>query len=95
MDSGVDSADFSHGLCEQMAQRASDISNWSNPPDLQAVDLIEAGYFGLVHDSTVAAGGSTACVAVARRDGRLNLAKWVAPTRDAHPRTDPPADRPF
>ena len=62
---------------------------------MQAVDLIEAGYFGLVQGGTVAAGGSTACVAVARRDGRLNLAKSVAPTRDTHRSMDLPADRPF
>ncbi|KAI6246801.1 Protein phosphatase PTC7 fig [Erysiphe necator] len=74
-DSGVDPADFSHGICHYMKYVAStyEKENW-NGSDLHARSLMRYGYNELCHDQFVTAGGSTACVAVARNNGTLEVA---------------------
>ncbi|KAK0119866.1 hypothetical protein ONS95_011296 [Cadophora gregata] len=74
VDSGVDPADFSHGICDYMAHAAytHKAEEW-NPP-LGARSLMQRGYEDICKDDTVRAGGSTACVAVARGDGGLEVA---------------------
>ncbi|KAM0740223.1 hypothetical protein ACQRIT_005407 [Beauveria bassiana] len=78
VDSGVDPADFSHGFCDYMASAA-----WEHQPaaaaatpanSLSARKLMQLGYDAICADKTVLAGGSTACVAVASPDGRLDIA---------------------
>ncbi|OAA71345.1 5-azacytidine resistance protein azr1 [Cordyceps fumosorosea ARSEF 2679] len=78
VDSGVDPADFSHGLCDYMASAA-----WEHPPTpetttttttLTARKLMQLGYDAVCADTSVRAGGSTACVAVASADGLLDVA---------------------
>ncbi|KAK2624461.1 hypothetical protein QTJ16_006411 [Diplocarpon rosae] len=74
MDSGVDPADFAHGICDYMAHAAYTHSpgDWESP--LGARSLMQRGYEEICRDETVPAGGSTACVAVAREDGLLEVA---------------------
>ncbi|PFH55911.1 hypothetical protein XA68_17396 [Ophiocordyceps unilateralis] len=70
VDSGVDPADFSHGLCNFMADAAA----CSDSRPLTARKLMAAGYDALCRDGSVRAGGSTACVAIASPDGIMDLA---------------------
>lgn len=71
-DSGIDSADFAHGFCGYMADSAFSTEERKR---LTARDLMTLGYQKIVADRTVLGGGSTACVAVARGDGSLEVAK--------------------
>ncbi|KAE8356948.1 protein serine/threonine phosphatase 2C [Aspergillus coremiiformis] len=71
-ESRVDPADFSHALCEYMAQSALD---WNAPPEqLRAKNLLQTGYDQVVADESIRAGGSTASVGVGFADGRVELA---------------------
>lgn len=71
----VDPADFSHGLCTYMAREALDWDS-STLGRLHAKSLIQRGYEQLQQDRTIVAGGSTACVGIARPDGTVELAKY-------------------
>ncbi|KAN0072973.1 Protein phosphatase 2C (PP2C)-like domain containing protein [Elaphomyces granulatus] len=69
---GIDPADFSHGLCSYMAKSAL---HWEHPVErLRPKNLIQMGYNMLLEDGSISAGGSTASVGVAQKDGRLELA---------------------
>ncbi|KAL9002549.1 MAG: hypothetical protein Q9188_004528 [Gyalolechia gomerana] len=70
IDSGVDPADFSHGLCQYLTQNAGDHGEGR----LGAQELLEKGYQDVVADEDIAAGGCTACVAVADSSGQLEVA---------------------
>ncbi|PKY07005.1 protein serine/threonine phosphatase 2C [Aspergillus campestris IBT 28561] len=71
-ESRVDPADFSHALCNYMAESALE---WDAPVEqLRAKQLLQAGYDRVVADKTVRAGGSTASVGVGLEDGRVELA---------------------
>ncbi|KAF6837626.1 5-azacytidine resistance protein azr1 [Colletotrichum plurivorum] len=83
VDSGVDPADFSHGLCDYMASTAyghgpvkndSMTKGTGDKESLRARALMQTGYQAICEDNTVIAGGSTACVAVASPDGNLDVA---------------------
>lgn len=74
IDSGVDPADFSHGLCQYLTQNAQD----HGEERLGARELLEKGYKDLVADKSIPAGGSTACVAIADTSGQLEVAKYVS-----------------
>ncbi|KAL4902554.1 hypothetical protein BDW74DRAFT_158018 [Aspergillus multicolor] len=71
-ESRVDPADFSHALCDYMAQAAL---AWDGPAEqLRAKALLQAGYDRVVADESIPAGGSTASVGVGLEDGRIELA---------------------
>jgi protein phosphatase PTC7 len=74
VDSGVDPADFSHGFCDYMAHAAytHKPEEWRVP--LGARSLMQRGYEDICKDPTVPAGGSTACVAIVRESGTLEVA---------------------
>lgn len=72
--SGIDSAHFSHGLCKSMATIARDNEDSGNKIRVQ--DLLRKGYDKVVADRSISGGGSTACIAVARADGNLEVAKY-------------------
>ena len=72
--SGIDSAHFSHGLCEHMIEAAQN-TNETEEKTLSAEKLLQIGYDGVVADKTISGGGSTACVAVGREDGSFQVAK--------------------
>lgn len=71
--SGIDSAHFSHGLCRSMATIARDDEDSENIMRVQ--DLLYKGYAKVVADRSISGGGSTACIAVGREDGNLEVAK--------------------
>ncbi|RFU33576.1 hypothetical protein B7463_g2731, partial [Scytalidium lignicola] len=77
VDSGVDPADFAHGICDYMADTAY---TYSPSPDdekslpLSARALMQTGFERICDDRSVRAGGSTACVGIARADGTLEVA---------------------
>lgn len=71
IDSGVDPADFSHGLCRYLTHNARD----HGKEKLGARQLLEQGYRDVVADEDITAGGSTACIAVGDRFGNLEVAK--------------------
>jgi protein phosphatase PTC7 len=75
-DSGIDSAHFSHGLCQWMA-RIADEAPRSEKRSLAPRTLLRNAYDSIVKDGKIVGGGSTACVAVGDRDGTLRVAKCV------------------
>lgn len=80
IESGVDPAHFSHGLCEHMARAAFEQADSAAQPEssvkrpMSARQLLREGYKRLLYDGQVVAGGSTACVATASPDGVLDVA---------------------
>ncbi|KAL9594804.1 MAG: hypothetical protein Q9219_006818 [cf. Caloplaca sp. 3 TL-2023] len=70
IESGVDPADFSHGLCRYLTQNARDYGE----EKVGARQLLERGYNDIVADADIDAGGSTACVAVGDGAGNLQVA---------------------
>ncbi|EFX03851.1 5-azacytidine resistance protein azr1 [Grosmannia clavigera kw1407] len=79
MDSGVDPADFSHGLCEYMATAANTL-RWPSlaagkaEEPIPARQLIQLGYDAVCRDRSIPAGGSTAVVGVLTPAGLLEVA---------------------
>lgn len=74
IDSGVDPADFAHGFCDYMAHAAYTYQSEEGSPPYTAQSLMQRGYEGICRDDSVKAGGSTACVAIAKADGTLDVA---------------------
>lgn len=74
IDSGVDPADFAHGFCDYMAHAAYTYQPEKDVPPYTARSLIQRGYEDICRDESVPAGGSTACVAIAKGDGTLEVA---------------------
>ncbi|MCJ1226254.1 hypothetical protein MMC12_002904 [Toensbergia leucococca] len=72
-DSGIDSAHFSHGLCEYLI-RTSTKTEESARRKLNPQQLLQQGYEATVADKSIYGGGSTACVATGRDDGTLEVA---------------------
>lgn len=67
---GIDPADFSHGLGTHMAKIAL---KWRDG-ELKPKELLRIGYRTTIADPSISAGGTTACVAVASKDGRMQIA---------------------
>ena len=74
VDSGIDPAHFSHGLCENMIKTAEN-SNATEESTLNAQKLLQSGFDAVVADESITGGGSTACVSVGKGDGSLQVAK--------------------
>lgn len=74
MDSGLDPADFSHGLCEYMACAARTWPKGATTNSLHPKDLLQVGYDEVINDDDIIGGGSTACLAVAEPDGNVEVA---------------------
>lgn len=73
-ESGVDPADFSHGLCAYMASAAREARDEEGGRRVTSRQLMQRGYDAVSDDPSVQAGGSTACVAIGRPDGTLDVA---------------------
>lgn len=73
-ESGVDPADFSHGLCAYMAAAAKEAHEEEGGRRVTSRQLMQRGYDAVSNDPSVQAGGSTACVAIGRPDGTLDVA---------------------
>ena len=74
MESGIDPADFSHGLCERMRVRAL-AAEERGEERVRPGHLLDKAYKDVSNDSSIVGGGSTACIAVGRDDGILEVAK--------------------
>ena len=74
IDSGVDPADFAHGFCDYMAHAAYTYRASEGDAPLNARSLMQRGYEDICKDESVRAGGSTACVGIAKGDGTLEVA---------------------
>lgn len=74
VESGIDPADFSHGLCEYMACAARLWSQESKTASLHPKDLLQVGYDEVIEDNSIVGGGSTACLAVAEPGGNVEVA---------------------
>ncbi|KAF2186825.1 protein serine/threonine phosphatase 2C [Zopfia rhizophila CBS 207.26] len=74
VESGVDPADFSHGLCEYMACAARIWPQGAKTNSLHPKDLLQVGYDEVIADKSIVGGGSTACLAVAEPDGNVEVA---------------------
>ncbi|KAI4601461.1 hypothetical protein KJ359_011590 [Pestalotiopsis sp. 9143b] len=72
-ESGVDPADFSHSFCDYMALAAYEHTPGVSP-NLSAKGLMQKGYDEVCNDKSIHAGGSTACVAIASDDGKIEVA---------------------
>lgn len=73
-DSGIDSADFAHGLCRYMREVAGE-KEAEMEKNVKALRLLQDGYDRLCSDPKIQGGGSTACVAVATAGGTMDVAK--------------------
>lgn len=74
VESGLDPADFSHGLCEYMTCAARSWPQGSNTTSLHPKDLLQVAYDEVSEDDSIEGGGSTACLAVAEPDGNVEVA---------------------
>ncbi|KAG6016177.1 hypothetical protein E4U43_004107 [Claviceps pusilla] len=74
VDSGVDPADFSHGLCDHMAASAYAHDAGNSSTRLTARRLMQKGYDAVCDDRSLQGGGSTACVGIAAPDGTFEVA---------------------
>ncbi|CAI6286525.1 unnamed protein product [Periconia digitata] len=75
VESGIDPADFSHGLCEYMACAARSWPRHSNKTSsLHPKDLLQVAYDEVIEDKGIVGGGSTACLAVAEPSGNVEVA---------------------
>jgi protein phosphatase PTC7 len=73
-ESGIDPADFSHGVCEYMACAARAWPLDGKSSSLHPKDLLQVGYDEVIKDEKIVGGGSTACLAVAEPDGNVEVA---------------------
>lgn len=69
---GIDPADFSHGLCDYMAQKSL---SWQEGDDgLTPLKLLQYAYDQTLQDQSILAGGSTGSVGIVDSEGRLRTA---------------------
>jgi protein phosphatase PTC7 len=74
VESGLDPADFAHGLCEYMACAARSWPHGFNTTALHPKDLLQVAYDEVTDDKSIEGGGSTACLAVAEPNGNVEVA---------------------
>lgn len=73
-DQGIDSADFSHGLCQGMAKVARGLHS-QDKKDLWPRYILGNAYQEIIREGNIDGGGSTACVATGDEEGNLKVAK--------------------
>ncbi|KAI9772150.1 MAG: hypothetical protein M1835_006319 [Candelina submexicana] len=73
-DMGIDPAQFSHGLCEHMAEACHVMTEDHQIEQLRARNLMQIGLQKVMQDRLIYGGGSTACVGIARSNGGLQVA---------------------
>lgn len=73
-DQGIDSADFSHGLCQGMAKVAREYHS-PHSKELLPRSILGSAYQDLVRHGNIDGGGSTACIATGNEEGILRVAK--------------------
>ncbi|KAI2636146.1 protein serine/threonine phosphatase 2C [Xylaria nigripes] len=73
-ESGVDPADFAHSFCDYMAFAAYEHKSEGGEHPLAPKALMKRGYDDVRKDRSIHAGGSTASVAIADENGKLEVA---------------------
>ncbi|KAI1131268.1 protein serine/threonine phosphatase 2C [Nemania abortiva] len=73
-ESGVDPADFAHSFCDYMASAAYEHKSDGSGTPLAPRALMQRGYDDVCRDRSIHAGGSTASIAIASEDGKLEVA---------------------
>lgn len=73
-DQGIDSANFSHGLCQAMAKVTRELRS-PDKKDLWPQFILGDAYQDIVREGKIDGGGSTACVATGGEEGNLKVAK--------------------
>lgn len=71
-EAGINSADFSQGLCHEISIEANNADESTNPQT-----LLSSGYKQILHKDKIAGGASTASVGVLKSSGKLSAAKCV------------------
>lgn len=74
-EAGINSADFSQGLCLEISIEANNADGSTNPQS-----LLSSGYKQILDKDKIAGGASTACVGVLKPSGKLSAAKYVSNT---------------
>lgn len=80
-DSGIDSADFAHGICRYMKESAARHETQGTSA-IKPLEILQDGYSNVCSDKNIEGGGSTACVAVVDPSGVLDVAKLVLMSKD-------------
>ncbi|KAI9694491.1 MAG: hypothetical protein M1822_000107 [Bathelium mastoideum] len=80
IESGIDPADFAHSLCDYMHKAAVAFPKGFKTQPMLPQELLQIGFERVMKDDSVVGGGSTACVAAADEEGRLDVAKYESPT---------------
>ena len=76
MESGIDPAAFSHGLCLEMAKKAGEGPRKGlDAASMSPKALLDQAYSKIVEEGEIEGGGSTACLAAVTSDGNLTVAK--------------------
>ncbi|KAL9062461.1 MAG: hypothetical protein Q9157_008901 [Trypethelium eluteriae] len=88
VESGIDPADFAHSLCNYMGKAAARFPAGFKTQPMAPQELLQIGFEKVMKDDSVPGGGSTACIATANVEGRLD------PRRLRLPPT-PPKRRPL
>jgi protein phosphatase PTC7 len=73
-ESGVDPSEFSHGLCGLMAGTAYMHEGVEEGKNVNPKELMQTAYDAVIGNPRILAGGSTASLAVAARDGSIETA---------------------
>ena len=79
VESGIDPADFAHSLCNYMRKAATGFPAGFKTQPMVPQELLHIGFENVMKDDTVVGGGSTACIATADDEGRLEVAKYEPP----------------
>lgn len=74
VESGIDPANFAHGLCEYMACAARLWPHGANTTWLHPKELMQVAYDEVTEDGSIEGGGSTACLAIAEPSGHVEVA---------------------
>jgi protein phosphatase PTC7 len=73
-DQGIDPSDFSHGLCNRMADESEKYQGEGEEKDLPR-RILQRAFDDISKDESIPGGGSTACVGVVDWQGRHTAAK--------------------
>lgn len=79
-DQGVDPSEYSQALCGLMAGSANIFEGLEAGKTCRARDLLQQAYDAVMANPRIAAGGCTASLGVADKDGYIDTAKYVACT---------------
>ncbi|KAF2228947.1 protein serine/threonine phosphatase 2C [Viridothelium virens] len=74
VESGIDPADFAHSLCNYMGKAAARFPAGFKTQPMAPQELLQIGFEKVMKDDSVPGGGSTACIATANVEGRLDVA---------------------